>query len=74
MESELAKAAGAHPSGDGLRRAGGGAGEESWRDVVRIGAVEGLGALRDARAIPLLALTTPSVGPRRGGRRWGRWR
>jgi aminopeptidase N len=62
VESELARAAGRtrRPAYDVLVEA---LGRPSWRDVVRIGAVEGLGALRDPRAIPtLLALTAPGVG------------
>jgi aminopeptidase N len=62
VESELARAAGRtrRPTAyDALVDA---LGRESWRDVVRIGAVDGLGALRDARAVPaLLALTALGV-------------
>jgi aminopeptidase N len=63
VESELARAAGRtrRPTAyDALVEA---LGRESWRDVVRIGAIDGLGALRDPRAIPaLLALTAPAAG------------
>jgi len=63
VESELAKAAGRTRRATAYDALVGALARESWRDVVRIGAVEGLGALRDARAIPLLlALTAPSVG------------
>lgn len=63
VESELARAAGRTRRPTVYEPLVGALARESWRDVVRIGAVEGLGALRDKRAIPLLlALTAPSVG------------
>lgn len=63
VESELARAAGRTRRPTAYEALAGALARESWRDVVRVGAVEGLGALRDARAIPLLlALTAPAAG------------
>jgi aminopeptidase N len=63
VESELARAAGRTRRPAAYAPLVAALARESWRDVVRVGAAEGLGALRDARAIPaLLALTAPAAG------------
>ncbi len=60
VESELARAAGRTRRSSAYEPLVAQLTRESWRDVVRCGAIDGLGALRDERAIPaVLALTSP---------------
>lgn len=60
VESELARAAGRTRQPSAYDALVAQLARESWRDVVRCGAIDGLGALRDERAVPaLLALASP---------------
>lgn len=59
VESELARSAGRTRQPAAYDALAGQLAKESWRDVVRCGAIDGLGALRDERAVPaLLGLTS----------------
>jgi len=54
VESELARSLGRTRAADAYDALVAATTRASWRDVVCAGALEGLGALRDARAVPLL--------------------